>query len=166
MAGVNVEIGGVIAGALLAGVFGLLGALYVKTLEGRHWLRDRRLEAYSDFLGEVDTLALVNLEGDPDAAAEEDDTVRFNELVRSVQRRRARLELLGPQPIADASLTTFEAALDARSDRSGKLPFRETRYDFVTAAAAELRMKRWFKRRTSPDDLAGAPRPASSPEAT
>lgn len=90
-----------LVGALIAGAFALVGATYSSRRERDHWLRDRRLAAYTEFLRVVD--ATMN-----DASAREarSKPVAYDEFVevgRVLIDALSAVVLLGPADVANAA---------------------------------------------------------------
>lgn len=97
---------------MIAGLFGLCGVVWGKRLEREHWLRDRRLAAYSELVSRLDSAITeaLNWNGDDDP---ESDT--FREVVavalRPVVMARGQVDLLGPTAVAALASEAQTAAI-------------------------------------------------------
>lgn len=105
---------GTIVGALLTGLVGLIALLRGKRLERDHWLRDQRLQAYSQFLSRLSETvsAGLNWSGDTDPDSQEFRSALMKSMVPLVQCR-GRVELLGPNEIAELADLAVKGAGEA-----------------------------------------------------
>lgn len=107
-------IGGVVLGAIIAGLFGLLTPRLQNRRDHARWLREARLAAYSDYLGAIDlwmdTSTTRWLEDRVNGVEQSID--RGNLLEDEVSRAQSKVYLLGPDPVRVVAAEYHHAVLD------------------------------------------------------
>lgn len=146
------------------GLFGVVAVMCGKWLEREHWLKDRRLEAYTDLILQLDTSLIeqAGLQRQVRRLLEEETEESLQVEIRTSGRQlvfaAGRVELLGPDRVADAAskaadvtLELWEFLLDEllraleRPDGADVGPLRETEL-FDEAARVSTRFKAVAKR--------------------
>lgn len=130
----------VIAGGLIAVAGGIVGAWIQGVREHRRWLRQERLDAYSDFLKYVERHTWEHRTG---RAPKE----RTKEEEYEVRAAMSRLSLLGPRKVDDATRLAVEGV---RLYVTGKVPFDHTK-PLVAEMAQQMRRAIGVRRWTSLD---------------
>lgn len=134
---VIVGAGAVMVGALIAGAFSLLVPHLQTRRDHVRWLREARLNAYSDYLSAIDvwmesaTIRWLEAKYDPSPAISPDQE-RLDRLEDEVSRSQSRLVLLGPDPVRVVTAEYHAAVVDRVTDTQNA----ETLDD---AAAIDLR---------------------------
>jgi hypothetical protein len=107
-------IGGVVLGAVIAGLFGLLTPKLQDRRDHARWLREARLAAYSDYLGAIDlwmdTSTTRWLEDRINGIEQSVD--RGNLLEDEVSRAQSKVYLLGPDPVRVVAAEYHHAVVD------------------------------------------------------
>lgn len=124
---------GAVIGALLAGVFGLIGALVASKREHVKWLREKRYEAYDHYLRLVDRTGTALASSQHDGVGL--DLPSVAQMLAAVIDAKAPVLLLGPEPVAKAA-NQMAGLLSSvlGEEESDVTKFREVRERFIDAA--------------------------------
>jgi hypothetical protein len=150
----------VLLGAMIAGLFGTVGALYSRRREHRRWLRQQRLEAWTEMIRVCGQITIVGGETRRaikrrDDAAHDGRTEAAARLNREVNERGvdlkeaahrlspaiARVELLGPTQAVEAADRLAGAAQNAslasEDDRAALLGVMDDCIDELVSIAGK-----------------------------
>lgn len=133
---------GAFGAALLTVIGGLIGAWIQAVREHRKWLRERRFEAYLDFMNGMSELSEI-ADIEPNLENAERIKTMAEALTRRLLSSGDAVSMLGPRAVNAAGTDWLGAATTFISDRTeaNREALRRGRWQFLIAVGEELNSK-------------------------
>lgn len=133
---------GAFGAALLTVIGGLIGAWIQSIRDHRKWLRERRFEAYRDFMIDMAQLSELVSTKITVSNAERVKT-RLQAVSDDITRSAEAVSLLGPRAVNAAGQDWFGAAKNLATENSdaNRESMRKGRWKFLVAVGKELNSK-------------------------
>lgn len=133
---------GAFGAALLTVSGGLIGVWVQSIREHRKWLRERRFEAYLEFMTDMAQISNV-LRAEPTAANAEKLKAKLEDWSDAMDRSMDSVSILGPKKVNAAGQDWMSATLAFATDRSAaqKASMSKGRWRFLIAVGKELGSK-------------------------